>query len=421
MSSVSEKRTSLEYGFRPAINPSQSFQDFIRNVPDQAIHDQWPQKHSEFKKPYFADSYQDMDYIWEKRPLFSLPDYPVPGPPPSPYFPAPRVPKPPAPPPGVPSPGDDPPGWIFIDRKCCGHGLRLSGASTVAPEGVVTITVSGGNPSCEYRVKADIGSFDTWYGMDFVGGGSASFDWKAPNSPGETAKITIEPYYSNWSLEACLELSIAIAGCGTSHIDYTTQQMAVNETQNLSVGDPTSGVTYTWEVTSGGGSLDPLTGTSTTYTAPATNAECASNPTITLKSGTETCDTLKIAVDAGGTGYRAYENKWLTGVYGPCCAYIGYSCADGATPPDCLPPVNYCGETTYFDCAQYYCNGNLIRSCGGSSFVCRYVSPAGVWEVKGYCTANPGAAICGQNYPLGITDVRSAAAKTAGCCPAQLL
>jgi len=371
MSSVSEKRTSLEYGFRPAVNPSQSFQDFIVNIPDQAIHDQWKQKHSEFKKPYLADSYQDMDYIWEQRAPFSLPDYPIPGIPASPHFPVPRIPKPPAPPPSVPSPGDDPPpGWIFIDRKCCGHGLRLSGANSVAPEGVVTISVSGGNPSCEYRVKADIGSFDTWYGMDFVGGGSASFDWKAPNSPGKTAKITIEPYYTNWSLEACLELSIAIAGCGASHIDYTTQQMAVNETQNLSVGTPTTGVTYTWEVTSGGGSVSPLTGTSTTYTAPATNTECANNATITLKVGDEVCDTLKLAIDAVGPYAQAC---WITTGSGEGCVWQivkqAYRCngAVSGTPATC--DGCSCNPPPACDCLSgFFClKANLLARCIAAS------------------------------------------------------
>ena len=404
MSSVSEKRTSLEYGFRPAVNPSQSFQDFIVNIPDQAIHDQWKQKHSEFKKPYLADSYQDMDYIWEQRAPFSLPDYPIPGVPASPHFPVPRIPKPPAPPPGVPSPGDDPPpGWIFIDRKCCGHGLRLSGASSVAPEGVVTITVSGGNPSCEYRVKADIGSFDTWYGMDFVGGGSASFDWKAPNSPGKTAKITIEPYYSNWSLEACLELSIAIAGCQSSHIDYTTQQMAANETQNLTVGDPTAGATYTWAVTSGGGSVSPLTGTSTTYTAPATNAECANNPTITLKSGDEVCDTLQIAVNAttptdaaGNTVEDICDQNIPKNTLWPQCRTTVYTGSD----------YNY-----YFGrCCQtiFNCDGSLRLPGWLTGAVSDTLSPE--WCVKWSSCSNP-----------GLYDTRTAAQKTAGCCPAQLL
>ena len=114
MSSVRDKRTSREYSFRPAVNPGQSFQEFISQIPDAAINPA-TKKHSEFKKPYLNSSYQEMDYNWDP-PIVPPIDYPPITPPWIPDFPIPIPPIPgdgpypvPQPPPYPPrKPGDRP-------------------------------------------------------------------------------------------------------------------------------------------------------------------------------------------------------------------------------------------------------------------------------------------------------------------------
>jgi len=208
-------------------------------------------------------------------------------------------------------------------------------------------------------------------------------------------------------------------------IAYTTLQMHIDEYQdiyltNLKALAPVT--EFTFSLAAGDGTLAfDEDGWLTGYTAPHTNVDCLKNPTIAVTCHGSPLDSITIAIDAAGTSYRAYENKWISGTEDVCCAYAGYGCEPGSLPPDCDPQYEYCGQKTYFICAQHYCNGVLLRQCGGTDYVCRYTIPDDVWEYKGTCLAQPGAISCGAGNPLGITDVRSAAAKTAGCCPLALI
>ena len=85
-----------------------------------------------------------------------------------------------------------------------------------------------------------------------------------------------------------------VCDCTGISISYTTQQMAVDEEQNLSVTGAVSGCTYSWGL-SGGGSLSVAEGISTIYTA-ASSKDCENNPTITLSVNGSECDSLYIVV-----------------------------------------------------------------------------------------------------------------------------
>jgi len=210
----------------------------------------------------------------------------------------------------------------------------------------------------------------------------------------------------------------------TVTIGYTTQSMQVEEEQELTVegAHPRwSGENYTWLISAGGGTLSAEYGLSVIYTAPETNAECESNPTIEMWCGEALMSSLRIAVNAYTTDKNAFELKEVTGDAGVCCAYLGHSCQPGATPPDCSPVEDYCGVKTYFMITRYNCAGEERYGCDEANpFICAYTSPDGVWELKGRCIAL-GAVLLGQDTPLGATDMRTALMITEGCCPEDLL
>ncbi|MFA4917115.1 MAG: hypothetical protein WC560_10650 [Syntrophales bacterium] len=188
--------------------------------------------------------------------------------------------------------------------------------------------------------------------------------------------------------------------CGASKICYTTRQMYVNQTQTLTVTNPVPGTTYTWNVASGGGSISPTTGTSVSYTAPASNPNCYLNPNIQMSAEGAVCDTLKIAVTKVVTG-GAYRTNYL-------CASD-----DGSDPVPCNFCLCLCDEWDVYGCDNQF----LYRYDLGGWFVCG----CGVIE-----TNWPYFCALGTVCPMGgtcvdPTDVRTPAQKNAGCCPAELL
>ena len=203
------------------------------------------------------------------------------------------------------------------------------------------------------------------------------------------SKVDPEPCIDNKPVE-----------CGTSKIGYTTQQLSINQTQTLTVTNPDLGATYTWNVTSGGGSISPTAGTSVTYTAPASNPNCYLNPIIQMSTGGVVCDTLQIAVNAG-TGSAYLTNTNTNCLSDDCECGGGYDCG-------C-----YCYNIPY-----YNCNG----SYGGLAYTQNYLycGCTGVkrpWGSGWSCwTGDPCGGTCNDPY-----DIRSAAQKAAGCCPAALL
>ncbi len=188
-------------------------------------------------------------------------------------------------------------------------------------------------------------------------------------------------------------------------IGYTSQQMQVGEEQTLTAipeGETCGETTYTWAIAGGGGSLDISTGLSVVYTAPGTNPECASNPTITLSANGEVVDSLQLAINAFTSGLEA-TRIWSD----PRCEQVAptawncfvtrnsYTC--GGVLMDDSPCEGGCQIMDGVDgCPKCYSEGQVVPCQGG------YHSP---------------------NYLLSHSpmDKRYAYMITAGCCPAEVL
>lgn len=193
-------------------------------------------------------------------------------------------------------------------------------------------------------------------------------------------------------------------------ISYTTQQMAINGTQNLSATGG-GGQPYTWSITSGGGSLSKtvtLSGETTVYTAPATNAQCANNPTIQVKDYCNHTATLKIAINAvTGDTWAIWQNAF-----------------DGVHP-GCPDHPNTVWRGKRWRCnGTYWIDVGICSACcppHGTCVQCPTCDPAceAPLSPTGCCvyTANCADGQCVAKYK----DVRTAAMKTNGCCPYQLL
>jgi hypothetical protein len=184
---------------------------------------------------------------------------------------------------------------------------------------------------------------------------------------------------------------------------YTTQQMTTSGTQTLTVTGGTA--PYTWTIISGGGSLSSSTGSSITYTAPSSNANCSNNPTIQVCEFYGGCTTLKIAVNGDGATTNAYSivshTQASCGAHTKCCWAIyrtNYNC-DGTITV---------GST--IGCDSCDCGDNTTDCHCGGGFFCLLSS------LQARCN-NCGSTGCAD----GNYDIRTSGMKTAGCCPAALL
>ncbi len=178
------------------------------------------------------------------------------------------------------------------------------------------------------------------------------------------------------------------------HINYTTQQMAIDEAQTLNAAADTPGCgtpVFNWAITAGGGSLSVTQGAATVYTAPHTNAGCANNPIIQLSCGDTVLDTLQIAVNASADGGVAVRE----------C--ITHTC------PPCPTQSGYCG------CCRrdFRCWGALIPNGSTTMCICMWPYAGGENWSAGTCVEN--------GWIDGFKDMRTEAMIAGGCCPAQLL
>jgi hypothetical protein len=197
-------------------------------------------------------------------------------------------------------------------------------------------------------------------------------------------------------------------------ITYTTQQMQVNESQTLGIdkGDGQCGTdaNWFWELSGGGTLSDPTSPTSCTYTAPATNANCELNPTITLSCDGVVMDSLSIAVNAAGSGSAAYyKNVWVSGGV-PSCPSSNETCLHAGA--SYLPTYIF----RYYEREYFYCDDVSVgeptcagKICGDESCIC---PDCGV-IMAGECSD----AI--RNHTE--IDNRTPTQKANGCCPAGLL
>jgi len=157
-------------------------------------------------------------------------------------------------------------------------------------------------------------------------------------------------------------------------------QMTGGGSQTLTASGGTG--PYTWSVATGGGSINPSTGS---YTAPASNPDCALNPTICVQDATGQMACKQIAVNIyTNYNYQAYS------------VYIAH----------CQTSSGYWG--CYYNCQGYGCDG-VARGY--------FCTPSGYGYDPG-CGGEcyPYGAVCSE----GILDTRSVFMKTGGCCPAGL-
>ena len=307
---------------------------------------------------------------------------------------------------------------IYMPRTCCSEStkvdsfvgvngpvkrsesnIKIHGPSTVKVNETAEYSVSGGLIGCAYEL--DVEGDGNMVGSTFY----------APSTPG-TAVIYVKPWMSDDQHKRCDFITVTIeSGACTGSIGYTTLQMSVSGSQTLTVVNPTSGETYYWSTTSG--SLSASEGTSVVFTAPASNANCANNPTITLTCGGSVVDTVEFAVNQVPNNYAAYEfngdcqygckQYWL-GYYWNCEYYYQY-------------------EKT-----KYWCSGDVhsstVFSIINSSVGCNYTNYPSCTKLKNNCDTDPKCADvggCCNAYTPGLVDLRTSAQKAAGCCPAQLM
>jgi hypothetical protein len=380
---------------------------------------------SEFEKPYLQDEYRKM-HVDLQDPWWPTLD--PPGPPPT--FPPFRPPPwPPFEPPTVPPWRWD---WLYYpwhetfrcDAECydspgevrvhCSHTVVevnvLSGPATPSGVGGTSFTLLVGEDVDEMIVFSVrmIAEGRQWQGkVNLVQ--SLPIPKPIPISEmHETSSTTVYGWHHGVSSNPCGADCDCTANPG--EISYTTQQMSVDETQNLSVAEygANEAACYTWEISAGGGSLSAATGYTTTYTAPSANVGCEDNPTIVLRCSGTVVDTLDIAV----TATSVCGGDALAGVGGTGAAV-------------------YCGDSSYaggYRCIlAQKCDGSAadnVCSRWASSFYCtadspwyfnlpRYYPTPGLDAASGSCSATV--------YSVGWNDARYPADLANGCCPEQLL
>jgi len=206
-------------------------------------------------------------------------------------------------------------------------------------------------------------------------------------------------------------------------IGYTSLQMSCNGSQTL---DAAGGFyPYSWSL-SGGGTITPAEDTkSAVYAAPATNENCASNPTITLTDCCGESQSISLAVNCYTVATVALRRCEIT-----VCA----------TCDNTLPPVGYWRFKAIQGKWNYQCNGVLLDedflSGGGihvAGFDCVYDSGI-TWGCAYLGPSHPCSGDIGGTKNLqcqtgciplctppgdvcGLNDKRTALMKTQGCCP----
>jgi hypothetical protein len=283
---------------------------------------------------------------------------------------------------------------IYMPHICC-LNMKITGPDSVAPGDTVEYSVSGGGHGCAYDINAERG--------EFIG-----YKYTAPTTPGSD-RLSIKPWMSDDQNTICAYKDITIeGGCkGTAHA--TTPQMAAGASQTLYIEGGSEGDTYYWSTTSG--SLSYPTGTSVTYTAPATNPNCVNNPTITVTCGGATIGTLTIAVNA----YTPLADAYTT--------YTNYACVQGY-------PYGAWETRVFLDKNMYRCDGTLDPNTN-FSVNCKVQAsesqtggppPCGnVHDNVCFNTCGEGGSIFQTHLDNPLVDGRPQWLKEAGCCPAALI
>jgi hypothetical protein len=293
--------------------------------------------------------------------------------------------------------------YTYVPHFCCRNGMTISGSTSVEPNSETEYTVVFSDPwsGCDYDWNATDG---------YIVGGT----FIAPSTPG-VVTISVTPFLADDMGEECATIDVTVEShCGGESIGYTTLQMSVSGSQTLTVVNPVTGKTYGWIASSG--SID-ATGLSVTYTAPASNANCANNPTITLTCGGATTDTITIAINAyGASGIGCFCE-----ITNPGTCYVEHY-----PSPDVISRIFWSG--LYITKWALQCNGTvtLLGYIGPIAGVCYCADPTSCCSCEGaYRSAlwHTGDCLCStEDAFTGLWgDCRSSWQKAAGCCPDQLM
>jgi hypothetical protein len=205
-------------------------------------------------------------------------------------------------------------------------------------------------------------------------------------------------------------------------IGYTSLVMGCGAKQTLTAGGGCG--PYTWSA-GGAGSLSVTQGPETEYTAPNTNVNCANND-ITVTDCCGNSSTVTLFVSCNTTGGLCYREMSTTS--GACQPYWGgYFCggAGGITWTAWGTDWNCAGQVTAVygpetgggypaNCAYGVGEdpGNFL--CEGCSDWCTHAIHTQAWLLGSVSRCM----FEGYRAPWGVlADQRSAADKTAGCCP----
>jgi hypothetical protein len=355
---------------------SGDYYDFATATSDQEMLFNSQYKHSEFKAPQGTDDYFDMDSqynyqfdypgLWGDIPGGSLP-----------WSPKGKEPEP-------------DPGIIVCN---CSDGSYCPGAVSCFE---ITCTYDMAGVSCSsYDPRFKLLSFKSVVGQKYDVSHKGELCLWTP--AGYNAIIYCYFTLTSRTQAPCIGMS-RIDGfgckCNKEVIVATSGQMNVNTSQSLGIQNTQPGQEYTWMIISGGGSLSPLTGASTTYTAPASNPSCNANTTIGVFVGGQLCSSVYITI-----------NGWS----GNGCAYV--QCAANTTQ----------WYLTYPSCSRAWrCDGvgDVFGACSGgesytsSSVFCNW------WPVQNNYKWNN--VLCNGAYSYGINDSRTAEMIAGGCCPSAL-
>ena len=332
-------------------------------------------KQSEFEKPYREDDYNTMEYAFEP-------------------------PNPPAFPPG--------PGWPSPD--CTPKGDAVGGGSTLCEPGIecgVWIW------NCAHKIiKLDVVQDFGWIqSIQYLPGDivKVTVCWnEADRDAGRKigSKIILakgKSKISTFNFATCCPTTKACngkcEGCPPPTIGYTSNTMACGATQTFTHTGGGSGGKYTWATNYG--TFGPVTGNTVVFTAPASNAWCLNNVTISLTDCCGHAASQKIAINCLGAQTAGYLSCCVTGrVIGLCSWTRGRN--------------------------NLYCDGTLAGSCNaicgkGADIPCTIAEyyawlETGCIDAISYCNGN-----CPQGCSEGYRDARTDGQKTAGCCPEQFL
>lgn len=375
-----------ESGIKPYRSDiKKSYHDLHRTKTMKAAEDEAIFRHSDNLKPYQSGGdYATMENDWP-------PDPPGPGPwppwPPNPY------PDPDPPKPVPPDPGDE---YFRCQGTLCYCPGKTMCEGFYCTKPVKSVTLDRIDDERKFTFSKSDGSICITAGANESGLVHYTVKMEASRVvKGKT--ITVVGTYEGTADECPDVLCGPTCTCGGESIGYTTQQMNCGASQNLTIIGSQPGCTYTWSV-AGGGSIT----SGGVYTAPASNASCASNATITLSCGGAPVATLAIAANCDtGSGNATWTFTFV-------------SCDPDNYVVNCYAFVN-----------TYRCDGTQVA--GSQTINCSYVSQVGCYPV--FCTCQnckdgPNFGGCGTsgsftaNLAISPTDLRTAGQLAAGCCPA---